>query len=73
MAANANNGTLFRTEEGKKTFLNPETNQIYQIGDLFKQPFAAEFLGNISSLGVDYVYRFLFFLFLFFLNKRIKN
>ena len=52
----ADNVTLFRTPEGRKIFTNPDTASLYKEGDLFKQPELAQFLGNISVHGIDYVY-----------------
>ncbi len=48
-------GVLSRTAEGRSIFFKPDGN-LYQAGDLFKQPALAETLRNVASEGAGYMY-----------------
>ncbi|KAL9651793.1 hypothetical protein ABK040_014438 [Willaertia magna] len=48
---------LFRTKEGYEIFINPQTNQPYRYGELFKQVKLSQMLRNVSKYGIDYMYR----------------
>jgi gamma-glutamyltranspeptidase len=41
----------------REIFINPETNELYKIGDVMKRPRLAETLRRIALFGVDEFYR----------------
>ncbi|EFC41376.1 Gamma-glutamyltranspeptidase [Naegleria gruberi] len=47
---------IFKFEEGKRIFINPNTNQPYKKGELFRQLELADTLKNVSQFGSDYMY-----------------
>ncbi|XP_028397809.1 uncharacterized protein LOC114521544 [Dendronephthya gigantea] len=56
IAANYNDVTLLRTEDGKRLFTNPETGEYYKYGELFKQPELLDVLQSIAENGVNEMY-----------------
>ena len=47
---------LFRQCYCRKTYINPKTDELYKLGEIYKRPVYAETLRRIAENGVDEFY-----------------